>query len=338
MTTVKLWQGTAIPRLGMGCWAIGGPFKRGDQEIGWGKVDDAVSIAAIRRAVDLGIRYFDTADVYGASHSEKVLAEALAGMDEEIFISTKFGNTFDATARRLTGTGDTPDYIRSAIDGSLRRLHKERLDLVFFHLRDHPMERSAPVFETLADLRAEGKIAAFGWSTDDVQRAEAFADMDGFVSVQHDMNLLHPSSARAPTSPASEMIRLVAAKNLVAVARQPLAMGLLTGGFRMNEQRFAADDLRADGPEWLSYFVNGRPNPNLLAKVEAVRELLSTDGRTVAQGALAWIWAKSPLVVPIPGFRNVRQVEENAGGLDKGPLSADVMAEIDRVMAVKVGA
>ena len=324
MTTIELWNGLTMPRLGMGCWAIGGAVARDGQQLGWGETDDRDSIAAIRRAVDLGIHYFDTADAYGAGHSEQVLAEALDGIGERIVVSTKFGNTFDPDTSELTGASDSPDYVRTAIEGSLRRLRRDRLDLVFLHLNRHPVDKSVPIFEMLAELLHEGKVGAFGWSTDDVAGAAAFADMEGFAAVQHDMNLFQP---------AAEMLNLVADKHLVAMARQPLAMGLLTGKFRPGETRFAEDDIRAKSPEWMSYFADGAPNPELLGKVEAVRDLLTSGGRTVAQGALAWIWAKSPHVIPIPGFRNVAQVEANAGALDKGPLAADITTQIDKVLA-----
>ncbi len=324
MTTIELWTGTTIPRLGLGCWAIGGPMRTGDQPLGWGAVDDATSIAAIRRGVDLGIRYFDTADAYGAGHSEELLAQALDGTSEDIFISTKLGNTFNPATRELTGISDSPDYVRTAVEGSLRRLGRERLDLVFFHVNHHPVDRTAPVFAVLDELRQAGKVAAYGWSNDDVEGVAAFAGMDGFTAVQHDMNLFRP---------ADEMSQFVVNKGLVAMARQPLAMGLLTGKFRMGERGFAANDIRAAGPEWLSYFIDGVPNPDLLRKVEAARDLLTSDGRTVAQGALAWIWARSPRVVPIPGFKTVAQVEDNVRALEYGPLAADAMAEIDRILA-----
>ncbi|MHA1549668.1 MAG: aldo/keto reductase [Alphaproteobacteria bacterium] len=324
MATIELWNGQTIPRIGMGCWAIGGTMRSGTRQTGWGKVDDKVSIAAIHRAIELGVRYFDTADTYGGGHSEQVLSRALRDRGDDIVVSTKFGNTFDAATRTSLGPSDDPAYVRAAIEASLRRLGRERLDLVFFHLNGHPIDRSEPVFEALADLRRAGKIDEFGWSTDDVAGAAAFADMEGFVAVQHDMNMFQP---------AADMVQLINEKRLIGVARQPLAMGLLTGKFRKGERPFARSDIRADGPAWLSYFRGGVPDPQMLARLEAVRDLLTCDGRTVAQGALGWIWARAPRVVPIPGFRTVRQVNDNAGALEKGPLPAAIMAEIDVLFA-----
>lgn len=324
MTSITLWNGSKIPRLGMGTWTIGGQFWSGEQALGWGEVDDRESISAIRKAVDLGVRFFDTADVYGCGHAEEVLADALDGFGEQVLVSTKFGNAFDVASRQLTGPGASESYIRSAIEASLRRLRREQIDLVFFHLNDYPLDLAGEVFSTLSELRQEGKISTFGWSTDFVERAREFADMDGFVSVQHQMNLFQP---------AEDMLRLINDKGMISVARQPLAMGLLSGKFTSAVPGFASSDIRANGPEWLSYFVNGAANPEMLAKIAAVREMLGSGGRTFAQGALAWIWAKSPRTIPIPGFRTVQQVEENVGALEKGPLPDDVVEEIERLLS-----
>lgn len=323
MTSIRLWNDLEIPRLGLGTWTIGGQFWAGEQPLGWGAVDDRESVAAIRKAVDLGIRYFDTADVYGCGHAEELLAEALGGAGENILISTKFGNMFDAQNKQMTGSGTSAAYIRSAIEASLRRLRREQIDLVFFHLNEHPVDEAESVFATLSELRGEGKIAAFGWSTDFTESAEAFADTDGFVSIQHNMNLFKP---------ADDMVRLVNRRNMISVARQPLAMGLLGGKFTSAKYDFSKSDIRATGPDWQSYFVEGAANQDLLNKIEAIRELLTSGDRSIAQGALAWIWAKSPRTIPIPGFRTVRQVEDNAGALEKGPLSAETIAEIDRLV------
>lgn len=322
MASIRLWNDVEIPRLGMGTWTIGGQFWSGEQPLGWGEVDDRDSVASIRKAVDLGIRYFDTADVYGCGHAEELLAEALGRTGEDIMISTKFGNMFDAPNKQMTGPGTSATYIRSAVEASLRRLRREQIDLVFFHLNEHPIDASGNVFATLSTLRDEGKIAAFGWSTDFTESAEAFAGIEGFVSVQHNMNLFRP---------AEDMVRLINQRDLISVARQPLAMGLLGGRFSSGKHSFSKSDIRATGPDWQSYFVDGAANPDMLDRIEAIRDLLTSGGRSLAQGALAWIWAKSPRTIPIPGFRTISQIEDNVGALEKGPLSPETMAEIDRL-------
>lgn len=326
-TDITLWNGKTIPRLGMGCWAIGGLYYKGDMPLGWGEVDDDESVAAIHKALDLGIRFFDTASNYGAGHSEIVLGQALAGLDD-VIIATKFGNVSDPDTRQSTGVCADEAYIRDSVDTSLRRLRRDRLDLLQFHLNDFPLEESDAVFDVLGRLREEGKIAAFGWSTDFADRAARHAGRSGFVAVQHQMNVF---------SRADEVLKVIESNNLVSINRGPLAMGLLSGKYRPDTQ-IAANDVRASGVNWMIYFQDGRVAPEFAGRLDAVRDLLQSGGRTLSQGALAWLWAKSARTLPIPGFRTVAQVEENVGALDKGPLSASVMAGIDAALGALANA
>ncbi|WFU88380.1 aldo/keto reductase [Rhizobium sp. CC1099] len=321
-TTITLWNGREIPRLGMGCWAIGGPFFAGDVPLGWGEVGDDESIEAIHRAVDLGIRFFDTASNYGAGHSEEVVGRAIGNRDD-IVIATKFGFATDEKTKQATGAFADPAFIRQSAETSLRRLKRERLDLLQFHLNDFPLEASDEVFDVLEALRAEGKIDAFGWSTDFPDRAARHAGCKGFVSIQHTMNVFEPVPA---------MVDVVEKNGLLSINRGPLAMGLLSGKFTP-EKTVGAKDVRATSLDWMVYFKDGRIAPEFAARLEAVRDLLTTGGRTLTQGALAWLWARSPRTLPIPGFRTVAQVEENAGALEKGTLPRDVMARIDAALA-----
>ena len=129
-------SGIEISGIGFGCWAIGGPFSMDGRPDGWGQVDDGESVAAVRRAVELGITFFDTADVYGAGHSEEVLGRALAGHRDEVVIATKFGYTFDRGQRAITGEDVSHGYIRRACQASLRRLGTDRIDLYQLHVGD----------------------------------------------------------------------------------------------------------------------------------------------------------------------------------------------------------
>jgi aryl-alcohol dehydrogenase-like predicted oxidoreductase len=321
-TTMELWNGREIPRLGMGCWAIGGPFFAGDTPLGWGDVDDDESIAAIDRAIERGIRFFDTASNYGAGHSEEVLGRAI-GARSDIIIATKFGFATDPATKQATGAFADAPFIRGSVETSLRRLRRERLDLLQFHLNDFPLEQSDDVFDTLETLRGEGKIDAFGWSTDFVDRAARQATRPGFVAVQHTMNVFEP---------VPEIVSVIERHGLVSINRGPLAMGLLSGKFTPDIV-VGAKDVRGASLDWMVYFRDGRIAPEFATRLEAVRDLLTSGGRTLTQGALAWLWARSSRALPIPGFRTVAQVEENAGALDKGPLSAEVMGEIDAVLA-----
>ncbi|MFO7634924.1 MAG: aldo/keto reductase [Caldilinea sp.] len=316
-------SGIEVSALGMGCWAIGGPFWSGTTPHGWGEVDDAESVRAIHRAIDLGATFFDTANVYGAGHSERVLGRALAGQRQRVVIATKFNALFDETTRQVTGADSSPAGIRSACEASLRRLQTDYLDLYQFHDNGYPAAQAGPVRDTLEELVKEGKIRSYGWSTDFPDRAEAFAAGPHCTAIQLQLNVLDDNPA---------VLAVCERHDLAAINRGPLAMGLLTGKYTAATQP-SSDDVRGEkSPEWMKYFKEGKPSPEWLQKMEAVREILASSGRTLAQGALAWLWARSTTTLPIPGFRTVAQVEENCGAMAFGPLTPPQMAEIDAIL------
>jgi aryl-alcohol dehydrogenase-like predicted oxidoreductase len=314
-----------VAALGMGCWAIGGPFLMDGRPDGWGEVDDAESIRAIQRAIDLGITLFDTADAYGTGHSETVLGRAIAGQRDRVVIATKFGFTYDAGQRALTGTNTTPEYIRWAVEASLRRLGTDYIDLYQLHVGDLPLDQTPIIWETLDQLRQAGLIRAYGWSTGDAGRAEAFAAQSRGVAIQHGANVLQDTP---------ELFALCARHNLASITNSPLAMGLLSGKFSARS-RLPSDDVRGSGHSWVAYFSEGQPRQEYLDQLAAIREILTSQGRTLAQGALAWLWARSPQTIPIPGFKSAQQVEENAGALRFGPLSAGQVREIEGLLAAR---
>ncbi len=316
-------SGMEVSAMGLGCWAIGGPFWAGETPLGWGEVDDNESIRAIHAALDLGINFFDTANVYGAGHSERVLGRALAGRRDRVVIATKFNAVFDENTRQVLGADPSPEGIRRACEDSLRRLNTDYIDLYQFHDNGYPVEKAGPVRETLEDLVKEGKIRAYGWSTDFPDRAEFFAQGEHCTAIQLQLNVLDDNPA---------VIAICEKYNLAAINRGPLAMGLLTGKYDA-QTRVSVDDVRGEkSPEWMKYFKDGKPSPEWLAKREAVRAILTSGGRTVAQGALAWLWARSPQTIPIPGFRTVAQVQENAAAMQFGPLTPEQMREIDAIL------
>ena len=316
-------SGIEVSALGMGCWAIGGPFWSGETPHGWGEVDDEESIRAVHATLDHGINFFDTANVYGAGHSERVLGRALAGRRSQVVIATKFNALFDETTRQVTGSDSSPEGIRRACEESLRRLNTDIIDLYQFHDNGFPAEKAAPVRDTLEALVKAGKIRTYGWSTDFPDRAEVFAQGPNCTAIQSQLNVLDDNPA---------VIAVCETHNLALINRGPLAMGLLTGKYTA-ETKPSADDVRGEkSPQWMKYFTNGRPNPEWLAKRDAIREILVSGGRTVAQGALAWLWARSPQTIPIPGFRTVKQVEENAGAVQFGPLTPEQMREIAELL------
>ncbi|MFI6823934.1 aldo/keto reductase [Micromonospora sp. NPDC050187] len=325
VTTRRLGRsGIEVSALGMGCWAIGGPWADGSRPLGWGPVDDTESVRAVRRALDLGITLFDTADTYGAGHGERILGRALAGRRDEALVATKWGWTFDEATRQATGRDASPAYLRRAVVDSLRRLGTDRIDLYQLHLADLPVPRAEALVGTLEDLVAEGLVRAYGWSTDHPDRAAAYARTGAHhTAVQHNLSVLRDAPA---------MLAVCDKYDLAAICRGPLGMGLLTGKYTTGST-LPPDDVRGVTSGWLDWFRGGRPAPEWLRRVATVRAALTADGRTLAQGALGWIWARSDRTVPIPGCRTVAQVEENAGALHRGPLPLDQFAEVERQLA-----
>lgn len=316
-------SGIDVSALGMGCWAIGGPFWDGDTPLGWGEVDDGESIRAIHAALDRGVDFFDTANVYGAGHSEEVLGRAIAGHRAQVVIATKFNSIFDETSRQVTGSDVSPEGIRKACEESLHRLNTDYIDLYQFHDNNYPANKAVPIRDLLEDLVKTGKIRAYGWSTDHVDRAEVFAQGEKCTSIQLQLNVMDDNPA---------MIAFCEKHNLAAINRGPLAMGLLTGKYTPGT-KVPADDVRGQkSPEWMKYFKDGSPNPEWMSMRDAILEILTSKGRTVAQGALAWNWARSTKTIPIPGFRTVKQVEENAAAMEFGPLTSDQMSQIEVIL------
>jgi aryl-alcohol dehydrogenase-like predicted oxidoreductase len=316
-------SGIEVSALGLGCWAIGGPFWSGETPNGWGEVDDEESIRAIHKSLDLGVTLFDTANVYGAGHSERVLARAFKGRRPQVVIATKFNAVFDETTRQVVGSDISPTGIRSACEDSLRRLSTDYIDLYQFHDNGFLAENAEPIRETLETLVSEGKIRAYGWSTDYVDREEVFAQGPHCSAVQLQLNVLDDNPA---------MLALCEKHNLAALNRGPLAMGLLTDKYT-SKIKVAVDDVRGEkSPEWMKYFKNGQPNPEWAERRDAIREILTSEGRSIAQGALAWNWARSGKTLPIPGFRTVAQVEENAGAMQFGPLNSEQMNAINTLL------
>jgi aryl-alcohol dehydrogenase-like predicted oxidoreductase len=179
------------------------------------------------------------------------------------------------------------------------------------------------VRETLEGLVRTGKIRAYGWSTDLADRARLFAEGPRCTAVQNRLNVVED---------APEVLAACDELGLASINRGPLAMGLLTGKYTA-DTTVPSDDVRGEkSPSWMRYFENGRPRPEWLAKIAALREILTSGGRTLAQGALAWIWARSARTIPIPGFKTATQVRENAGAMERGPLTAAQAAEIDRIL------
>jgi aryl-alcohol dehydrogenase-like predicted oxidoreductase len=305
--------------MGLGCWAIGGPWQWLDWPGGWGEVDDAESIRAIHAALENGINFFDTAANYGTGHSERILGQALAGKRQQAVIATKFGFVVDEAGKHVTRFTDDKDVIedaRSSCEASLRRLGTDHIDLLQLHVWDYPAGLAVEVREALEALVREGKIRAYGWSTDSPESARIFAEGKNCAAIQHDLNVVMD---------APEILVLCEQKNLASVNRSPLARGALTGKYN-KDTVFAENDVRRDPWSIDKFFAP------TFEKLEALRSILTSGGRTLAQGALAWIFTRSPRTIPIPGFRTVKQVEENARAIQLGPLTPEQMSQIDELL------
>lgn len=315
-------SGIEVSALGLGCWAIGGPFFYEGMPDGWGNIDDNESVRALHRAFELGINYIDTADAYGVGHSEEVIGRAIAGKRNNLVITTKFGHFGNEATKTLHGVNLRPDYIERACDASLKRLNTDFIDVYLLHEWNVLISDVEPILATLDKLVEKGKIRTYGWSTDMLPGAKLFSERPNCSVIEHSLNVFQD---------APEMLQFCENSNLASVNRSPLAMGFLTGKFNASSS-LSKDDVRGAGHSWIPYFKDGKPVPEFLKALDSVREILTSNGRTPVQGALAWIWGRSTSTIPVPGFKTVKQAEENARAMEFGPLTQDQMKEIDRIL------
>ena len=306
----------------MGCWAIGGPLYYKETPIGWGKTDDDESLRALACAHELGVNFFDVADVYGAGHAERLVAQAFAGKREQVVIATKFGNIFDEERKQVTGQGADADFIIEQCERSLARLQTDYIDLYQFHINEYNPKNIDGVVAALELLVEEGKIRAYGWSTDALLSAQAMLGNAHYHAVQFQQNVLDPNEA---------MNSLTKEHTLSAINRGPLAMGLLSGKYGA-ASTIGIDDVRGTkAPEWMQYFKDGKPSRQYLQQLDAIREILTSDGRTLVQGALAWLRSTGAHIIPIPGIRTEAQARENFSEGSFRRYSAAQMQEIERL-------
>jgi aryl-alcohol dehydrogenase-like predicted oxidoreductase len=311
----------SISALGMGCFGLGGPFMRSNGTyLAYGKVNDEDSIKTVHRAIELGINVFDTADVYGVGRSEKVLGKALKEYRDDVVIATKFGSVFEeGNPRTPSAKNTTPEYIRKAIEASMKRLQTDFIDIYQLHSSQHDPDDAKKVQIILEDLVEEGLIGGYGWSTDDPERMEIFTKNQNCNSVQYAMNItLHNN----------QMIELCEKNNLIGLIRSPLASGILTGKY--NEQTKIAADHMLAGVDFSQerYKAINKLLPEL-------KQIMKEEGRTIIQGQLGYLIATSKTTVPIPGAKTVKQIEENAKTLEFGPLPQDLVKQIDDLLLNK---
>jgi len=312
---------TEIAPLGMGCWPIGGAMYSGDQSLGYTRADDSVSIRTIHAALHSGITLFDTAAAYGAGHSERLLARALKNRPEALIV-TKIGHGIDEASKQITFGDFLPSMVAPAVEGCLTRLERDRLDLLLLHVNEMPISQAEAVFDELDRLKSAGKLRAYGWSTDYSERASALSTKQNFKAVEYAMNVFFD---------APRMQRVAQDAGLLSLIRSPLAMGLLSGKYDAHTV-LPIDDVRASREDWMEYYQNSRANPAFLETLHAIRDLLTTDGRTLVQGALGWLWGKLAVNVPVPGARTEDQIQGIAEALHFGALPIAVMEEIETLI------
>lgn len=275
--------------------------------------DDAESIRTVHRAIDLGVTLIDTAEVYGPYVNEELLARALRGRRDQVVVATKFG-LISHTGR--DGLDSSPANIRLAVDGSLRRLETDYIDLYY----QHRLDRQTPIEETmsaLAELVSEGKIRHIGLSevgVDTIRRAHAVHPV---TAVQSEYSLWTRDQEPA-------ILPLLRELGIGFVAYSPLGRGFLTGTVRSTEE-LPDSDYRKTNPRFFDE--NFQHN---LRCADEVREIGADVGATAAQVALAWLLAKGPDIVPIPGTKRVTRLEENVGA-DALELTPDQLARLDRL-------
>jgi aryl-alcohol dehydrogenase-like predicted oxidoreductase len=309
-------SGIKVSAMGIGLWAIGGPWTINGGAAGWGEVDDDESIRAIHAAMEAGINFFDTAANYGAGHSEKVFAKAIGGRRDEVVIATKFGfrvKEGEGIVEDYPDPGEVSSRLRTDCEASLRRLNTDVIDLYQLHINSYDPDRAGEVRDTLEGLVKDGLIRYYGWSTDFPAGARVFAQGAHCTSLQANHSVIHDSPA---------ILEVCNEFNLACINRGPLAMGMLTGKYD-STSTWAANDVRTR--DWFQEGFKDRT----LEHLPKIREILTSKGRTLAQGALAWLWGRSEHNLPIPGVRTVAQVAENAGAMAFGSLTPDQMQEIE---------
>jgi aryl-alcohol dehydrogenase-like predicted oxidoreductase len=310
--------GWRVSTVSFGAWAIGGT---------WGSVDDRESLAALHRAVDLGVNFFDTADVYGDGRSERLLAQLKRERSEEIIIATKAGRRLDPH----TAAGYTIENLTAFIERSLRNLEVEALDLLQLHCPPTKVYYRPELFAGLDDLVRQGKIRHYGVSVERVEQALKTIEYPSVQTIQIIFNIFRQRPA--------DLLFSEARKRQVGIlARLPLSSGMLAGKFTPQSQ-FGRDDHRAfnrRGEEFdRGETFSGIDYETGLQAVEELRALVPT-GMTMAQFALRWILMFDAVTCAIPGAKRPGQVEDNVGAADLPVLTDVTMQAVDQIYQERI--
>ncbi|MGZ8852580.1 MAG: aldo/keto reductase [Thermoanaerobaculia bacterium] len=302
--------GIRVSEIGFGAWAIGGSAEASGVPIGWGKSSDDESLAAIRRARDLGVTFFDTADSYGFGRSESLLGIVLSRHRKDVVIATKVG-----VVRNSTGDlrkDFSKQHIYHAVDGSLKRLRSDYIDVYQMHNPTIDDLQRGEIQEVMEQLQDDGKIRFWGVSISTVQEGLEIVRRGWGHTLQVLYNVLNQA-------PADELLPLAKERGFGVIARVPLASGLLTGKYRQGTI-FPADDIRQS-------FLTSRRLSEVKERVDEVKAIVGGAARSIAEGALRFVLANDAVSTVIPGARNARQVELNAAATE-AVLPPDVVQKL----------